>query len=147
MTTSEYSTAQTLEVQSSSLSRSRREMGLHVSLKKAVKQYGKHAHEAIKAELQQMIDRGVWLPVNPDELSKQKFRKIICLSMFLKEKYLASGSFEKLKARLVTGGNMQEKDVFDTVASPTISLVAVPVIIALAAMKNKLIATIDVGAP
>ena len=94
----------------------RREMGLHVALKKAIKLYGKKAHEAIKAELQQMIDRGVWLPIKPEELSKQKFKKIIRSSMFLKEKYNASGSFEKLKARLVAGGNMQERETFDSVA-------------------------------
>jgi hypothetical protein len=33
--------------------------------------------------------------------------------MFLKEKYLASGEFDKLKARLVAGGNQQDKDMYD----------------------------------
>jgi hypothetical protein len=33
--------------------------------------------------------------------------------MFLKEKYLASGEFEKLKTRLVAGGDQQDKDMYD----------------------------------
>lgn len=133
-------------VRKSARVRERREMGPHVSLKKAVKQYGEHAHRAIKAELQQMIDRGVWLPVRPEQLSHRKFKKIIRSSMFLKEKFLSNGDFEKLKARLVALGNMQEKEVFDSVASPTISLVAIFIIIALAAIENRFVATINVGA-
>ena len=124
----------------------RRAMGLHVSLKKAIKTYGKDAYAAIRKELQQMVDRNVWLPVKPEDLSKRKYKRIIRSSMFLKEKFLANGDFEKLKARLVAGGNMQEKELHDSVASPTISTVAVFILLALAAISNKYIATIDVGA-
>lgn len=124
----------------------RREMGLHVSLKRAIKMYGKDAYAAIRNELQQMVDRNVWLPVKPEDLSRRRYKRIIRSSMFLKEKFLANGNFEKLKARLVAGGNMQEKELHDSVASPTISTVAVFILLALAAMSNKHIATIDVGA-
>ena len=40
---------------------------------------------------------------------------------------------------------MQERDLFDSVASPTVSTVAVFIILALAAMNGSYIATIDVG--
>lgn len=104
--------------------------------------YGKRAHEAITAELQQMIDRGVWTPVKLEDLSKRKFKKIIRSSMFLKEKFLANGAFYKLKARLLDWGNIQERSVFDSVASPTVSMVTVFIIIALAAMEKRFIASI-----
>ena len=115
----------------------RREMGLHVSLKKAIKMYGKDAYAAIRKELQQMVDRSVWIPIKLEDLSKHKYKRIIRSSMFLKEKFLSNGDFEKLKARFVAGGNMQEKELYDSVASPTISTVAVFILLALAAMDNK----------
>ena len=46
---------------------------------------------------------------------------IIRSQMFLKEKYLPTGAFEKLKARLVAGGNQQDKDLYDDISSPTVS--------------------------
>jgi hypothetical protein len=41
--------------------------------------------------------------------------------MFIKEKFDAGGSFEKRKARLVAGGNQQDKSLYDDLAAPTIS--------------------------
>jgi hypothetical protein len=41
--------------------------------------------------------------------------------MFLKEKCLANGDFEKLKARLgAAGGHLQDRNVYTETASPTI---------------------------
>ena len=41
--------------------------------------------------------------------------------MFMKEKYSPSGEFEKLKARLVAGGHMQDRSVYEVenITSPT----------------------------
>ena len=59
------------------------------------------------AELKQMLDKHVWHGVHTQDLSKQR-SAIIRSSMFLKDEYLASGTFERFKARLVAGGNQQD---------------------------------------
>ena len=43
-----------------------------------------------------MIDKMVWEPVCVKGLSMEEKHRIIRSSMFLKEKFLASGDFEKL---------------------------------------------------
>ena len=40
--------------------------------------------------------------------------------MFLKDKYLASGAFQKFKARLVAGGNQQDKGFYEDLSLPTV---------------------------
>ena len=46
---------------------------------------------------------------------------------------MADGMFEKLKSRLVAGGHLQDRDVYNNGASPT----------AIAAKQNRAIATVD----
>jgi hypothetical protein len=47
--------------------------------------------------------------------------------MFLKEKYNSEGDFDKLKSRLVAGGNMQDRSEYTEAetSSPTVSLSSV----------------------
>ena len=59
-------------------------------------------------ELRQMRTKKVWHGVKREDLSMQQYRAIIRSSMFLKDKYLASGAFDKFKARLVAGENQQD---------------------------------------
>ena len=56
--------------------------------------------------------------------------------MFLKEKYTADGMFEKLKSRLVAGGRLQDRDVYNNGASPTASTSSVFILSAIAATQN-----------
>ena len=65
----------------------------------AIKTRGEAANLVIIAELTQMISRKVWTPIYQHQLSHIERGKIIRSSMFLKEKFLATGKFEKLKAR------------------------------------------------
>ena len=55
-------------------------------------------------ELEQMLNKNVWTPIDVRTLSPEQRGRVIRSSMFLKEKFLATGEFEKLKARLVAGG-------------------------------------------
>ena len=49
-------------------------------------------------------------------------RNIIPSSKFVKEKYKADGTFEKVKARLVAGGHRQDRRVYEgNTNSPTVS--------------------------
>ena len=53
-------------------------------------------------------------------------KSIIRSKTFMKEKTLADGSFDKLKARLVAGGHQQDRSIYtkEETASPTVATVA-----------------------
>ena len=70
------------------------------------------ATPVIMAELKQMLDKHVFHGVHPRELTKTQQSAIIRSSMFLKDKYLSSCAFENFKARLVAGGNQQDKGLY-----------------------------------
>jgi hypothetical protein len=57
--------------------------------------------------------------------------------MFLKDKYLASGVFEKFKARLVAGGHQLDKRLYENLSSPTVATSSVLAIEAIAAAENR----------
>ena len=65
--------------------------------------------------------------------------------MFLKDKYLASGEFERFKARLVAGGNQQDKGLYHDLSSPTVATSSVLSIAALAASEGRKVVAIDIG--
>lgn len=78
---------------------------MNITVKEALKTRGVEAMKVTKKELSQMLAKKVWTPVHVSGLTNTEKRGIIRLQMFLKEKYLPTGVFEKLKARLVAGGN------------------------------------------
>jgi hypothetical protein len=55
-------------------------------------------------ELKQTCDKNVWHAIDIRGLTCAERKAIIRSSMILKDKYMASGAFEKFKARLVAGG-------------------------------------------
>jgi hypothetical protein len=66
--------------------------------------------------------------------------------MFLKENMnLASGEFEKLKARLVAGGDQQDKDMYCDPSAPTVSTPAVFTLLSIAAHGGRKAAAVDIG--
>jgi hypothetical protein len=124
---------------------STREYGLHITVRSAINKFGKTATRVIADELQQMLDKKVWTPVEQKDLSPDERRKSIRSSMFLKEKYLPNGDFDKLKARLVAGGHMQDKSLYDDISSPTVQLSSVFILAGLAAKEKRSVTTIDIG--
>ena len=65
--------------------------------------------------------------------------------MFLKEKFLSTGMFDKLKARLVAGGNMQDKALYEDISSPTVSTTSVFIIAVIAAKERRSVISLDIG--
>ena len=65
--------------------------------------------------------------------------------MFLKDKYLASGAFEKFKARLVAGGDQQDRTMYEDLSAPTAATANVFAMAALAARERRTVATVDIG--
>ena len=58
---------------------------------------------------------------------------------------MASEMFEKFKARLVAGGNQQDKELYDNLSSPTASIASVFALIAIVAHEGRSILVIDIG--
>jgi hypothetical protein len=72
-------------------------------------------------------------------------KRIIRSSMFLKDNYLASGAFDRFKARLVVGGDMQDKSLYDELSSPTAATSSVLAVAAVAANEFRQVITVDIG--
>jgi hypothetical protein len=118
-----------------------------VNYKKALAGYGESATEALIAEINGMLERQVWHGVLRSTLSATQRKKIIRSSVFFKEKF-KGGVFDRLKARLVAGGNQQDKSLYDQateISSPTVSTTSVFSIIATAAAKGHKVVTFDIG--
>ena len=82
-----------------------RAFAFKISLRKALKDRPAEAEKVVFEELGQIHRMGVWHGINARRLSHSQRKAILRSSMFLNEKYTASGAFEKLKARLVAGGD------------------------------------------
>ena len=120
---------------------------MRISVKDALNRLGKKAVSSMTKELLSLHNARWGKPVHIRDLSFKQKKKIIRSSMFLKEKYLSTGEFDKLKARLVAGGHMQQRDEYrkDDITSPTVSLCAMYMTAAIAAMEGREVATADVG--
>ena len=57
------------------------------------------------AELRKMVEKRVWHGVRVIDLAFSERAAIIRSSMFMKDKFTASGEFERLKLRLVADGD------------------------------------------
>jgi hypothetical protein len=83
-----------------------RRTAFKLSVRDGLSKYKDLAVRAIQSELNQLCEKNVFEGVNWDKLTPTQRHKTIRSSLFLKEKHRADGSFDKLKARLVAGGNM-----------------------------------------
>jgi hypothetical protein len=91
-----------------------------------------------------MIDQQVWVPILRKDIPREA--KIIPSFMFLKEKFNQAGDLDKIKARLVAGGNVQDHKIYGDVSSPTADLMSVFIIFAIAAGQGRSIVTADIKA-
>jgi hypothetical protein len=129
------------------LERAESEYGLRISVTKAIKSLGKAAVKSIVKELVGIHNEKAWEPVRMRDLSYKQKSKIVRSFLFLKEKYTSTGEFEKLKARLVAGGHMQDRSEYTEAetSSPTVSLSALYIVAAVAAKERRKCAIADVG--
>ena len=117
-----------------------------ISVNQALKRFPKAAMDEMSRELLQLHSRPTWHPVRYSSLSFKQKSKVIRSHMFLKEKYFSNGEFEKLKARLVAGGHMQDRSSYgeSDFAAPTVALSSVYMVAAVAAREGRMVATMDV---
>jgi hypothetical protein len=71
--------------------------------------------------------------------------EILCCFVFLVEKFLANGEFDKIKARLVANGAQQKRELYRNKSSPTASIHAIFTCLAIVVYMGKYeVAKIDV---
>ncbi len=94
-----------------------------------------------------MMEKHVWHGVIVSNLTRDERDKVIRCSMFLKEKFTASGEYDKLKARLIPGGDQQHKEPFEDLclSSPTASTTSVLAVAAIADCEGRLVTVMDIG--
>jgi hypothetical protein len=118
-----------------------------VAIDRAISQFGGKAVESLHKELTGLHKKQVFHQVLLRNLSDTQRRSIIRSKMFLKEKFFPSGLFDKLKSRLVAGGDMQDRSdyVEDETSSPTVSLSSVYLVASVAAREKRKVGTADIG--
>jgi hypothetical protein len=103
------------------------------------------AKNAIKAEVNQLFrELKALKPVKAEEIISGAC--VLTCHLFLVQKYFANGGLDKMKARLVSHGNLQNKELFPDRSSPTVAIHSVMMVLVLFAgrMQGVSICKIDV---
>jgi hypothetical protein len=119
--------------------------GFHTHIKKAIEEFGDPGIKAIQIELKSMIEKNVWEPIHRSDLSLTEQKSIIKSLAFLKQKYKPDGTPDKVKARLVAGGHMQDETLSSDTSSPTVNITNVFMEASINAMRGMKCATADIG--
>jgi hypothetical protein len=118
----------------------------HISIKEGISRFRQAAIESLAAELSNTIKYDCWIPRKLSEIKKgTQFIPSFC---FFKEKFKPSGAFDKLKARLTSGGHRQDRSLYsisDT-SSPTCDPSTVFFLSALAVHESMTVLTADIEA-
>lgn len=118
-----------------------------ISVKAAMREMPEKAIPAIKKELGQMLTRKVFVPVRWANLTIAERAAVLRSSMFCKDKVSADGTVGTFKARLVAGGDGQDKSAFEEAGlySPTVATTSLLIVAAIAAHEGRHVMTLDVG--
>ena len=118
----------------------------HTTAKKGIKDHGRPAYDAVVDELLSMLrDKSVLQLIPKEALSNRQRKKMIRSFMFLKTKFDAMGRFEKIKARLVANGKMQDRALYPDTYSPTVMIQSVLMMLSIAAREGRRVCTVDIG--
>ena len=118
----------------------------HITVKEGFRRFKNLAIQAIIAELTNALNYNIWTPIKLRNIPKDT--QIIPSFCFLKEKFLATGEFDKLKARLTSCGDRQNRLLYNTsdTSSPTTDITTVFLLSTLALHDNMKVLTADVEA-
>jgi hypothetical protein len=89
------------------------------------------------------VDKGVWEVIENAHLTKKQLKSVIRSSMFIKEKFNGDSSFDKLKARLVAGGDGLDKSLYDNLCLEC-EIAETVIMIAIAATEKRNVASINI---
>lgn len=114
-----------------------------MTINQAIKKLGYEAVLSVVKEIMQLNDKETFEGINTNDLTEEEYKRIITSSTFLKDKYTADGIFDKLKARLVAGGHLQDRNIYDNGGSPTASTTSVFMVAGIAAEERRAVAHVD----
>ena len=112
---------------------------------RAIARWGNDARKAIIKELGGMLYKKVFHPRKKTTLNAAEQRRIISCSLFVREKFYGDGSLQKLKARMVAGGHLQDRSEYADLSSPTACKTALFSVAAIAAKEGRHVVTADIG--
>jgi hypothetical protein len=78
------------------------------------------------------------------DLTPDEIKAIIRSNMFCADKFFPSGLPDRMKARFVGGGHMQDKSLYTDISSSTVSTSVVFLVAALAAKEKRYVVTVDI---
>jgi hypothetical protein len=111
-----------------------------LSMKAALKKWGKAAEQAIAIKMKQLHWRNLYKPMHWHELTKAQKEHILKCHIFVEEKHDG-----KIKARKVVSGNKQQDYIMkEDVSSPTVLAEAVMLTCMIDTLKNQDIAMINI---
>ena len=127
--------------------RARHHSAFIVAIDRAILQFGSKAVDSINKELTSVHKKRVFRQIMLHHLTDAQRRGVIRSKMFLKEKFFPDGTFDKLKCRIVAGGDMQDRSEYgeDETSSPTVSLSSVYLVVSVASREGRKVGTADVG--
>jgi hypothetical protein len=114
------------------------------TMQEALEHDAEKAKEAMKIEMQQMVDEKVFEPVHLKDIPTVYHKLIIPSLMVMKVKYNADGSYDKTKARFTAGGHRQIQSVGVNNSSPTVDLTSFFTALAKSSMEFSYIQAVDV---
>jgi hypothetical protein len=104
------------------------------------------AMSGIIEEIKTIISFGTWKYVHKQDLSDEEVKNMLSCFMFLKNKFGEKNAIEKIKARLVAGGHMQDRETLDPemISSTTLRTASYQIILNLAALEDSELSIIDI---
>ena len=124
----------------------------HITARRALKENPNEALPVIRQELETLLRKGVFHGIEYTSLTQTQRKGIIRSQMNVTQKYAPSSDGngrikDKLKARLVGGGDGQDRNLYSRseTSSPTASTSAILIIAQLAAAEGRHVISLDIG--
>jgi hypothetical protein len=100
--------------------------------------------KAIMDKCRQLLDSGCLDGISLTAIPSEYRHSVLLSHMFLKDKTVANGCFDKRKARLVANGNEENKNLIDETQSPTVNSSSVLLQLALTADRGSVLSAYDI---
>ena len=120
--------------------------GENMTMAEGLEQNPVMAKEGIYDEVRTILEFKTWEYVHAKDLTEKQLEEVISCFMFLKNKFGVDNVIEKIKARLVGGGHMQDKIQLDPelISSTTLRTASYNIIVNIAAFEDRDLSVIDI---
>ena len=116
----------------------------NMTLHEATRKFGNLANEAATDEIMQLHRKPVWTGVLPSIASNIPKDQVVNGKLFMRDKRAADNTFDKLKGRYVTRGDMVPEELKDFIDSPTVTTTALFTMLAIGASEGRQMMSDDI---